>query len=282
MKKLIIIALSLAVTFISCNKNSKPNEGIIIAEAYGNKLYLSDLNDLFGNVNSKEDSIAIINNQIDIWVKKQVFLRQAEINLDNSQKDVDAIVEDYKASLLIERYKEEFLKQKLDTVVTDFEIKQYYKGFQESFRLNKTIVKADFLKFPTSYSDISNFRRSFFSEEDDEYENAFKLAEKNAVKIENFDKKWVSFSEISSLLPTKISSPEVILKSAKKIQTQDNDFYYFVRIYDYRLTDEYEPIENVKEQISIIIMNKRKVELLGELEKVIYDKALDKGNIKIY
>jgi hypothetical protein len=29
-------------------------------------------------------------------------------------------------------------------------------------------------------------------------------------------------------------------------------------------------------------MNKRKVELLGELEKVIYDKALDKGNIKIY
>ena len=56
-------------------------------------------------------SISIIKNKIDLWVRKQTILKRAELNLTDEQKDIDDIVEDYRASLLIELFAEIFLQR---------------------------------------------------------------------------------------------------------------------------------------------------------------------------
>jgi len=276
--------LLIIITFfvVACGNDNNNSDKTIVATVFDNTLYLEDIQSIIPYGVTKEDSILIIKDKIELWVKKQAMLNMAEINLNETQKDVDRIVLDYRASLLIDRYKQEFLKQKLDTIVSEKEIEDYFEMYSESFKLNQAIVKAEFYKFSVNYKDILDFRNTFFSNKQESKDKTKEIAKNNASKYDFFNNKWIRFTEISSLLPSKLSNPEIILKSTNKIQTQDNHFYYFVRINDYKLKDNLEPLENISEQIKLIIINKRKVELINELEAVIYQNAQSHKNIKIF
>jgi len=283
MTKYIYVSLLVIILFVTACKNDNNNsDKTIVATVFDKTLYLEDIQSIMPDDATEKDSILIIKDRIELWVKKQAMLNMAEINLSDPQKDVDRIVKDYRASLLIDRYKQEFLKQKLDTTVSEKEIEDYFEMYSESFKLNQAIVKAEFYKFSVNYKDIVAFRNMFFSNKQENKDKAKEIAKNKASKYDFFNNKWVRFSEISSLLPSRLSNPEIILKSTNKIQTQDNDFYYFVRINDYKLKDNLEPLENISEQIKLIIINKRKVELINELEAVIYQNAQSHKNIKIF
>lgn len=281
MKKFNFFLIILIVFAAACSKNSDNSDKSPIATAFDKKLYIEDIMFSIPDDISAEDSILIVKDKIELWIKKQAMLNIAEINLSSKQKDVENIVQDYKASLLIDRYKQEFLKQKLDTIVSPLEIQDYYQTYKESFKLNREIVKADFYKLSVNQNQISDFKQLFYSDKSDSKKKMKDFVSKANANFQDFNGNWVAFTEISSLLPTTISNPELILKSTDKIQTQDNQFYYFVKIIDYRLKDSYEPLENVSEQIKLVIINKRKVDLVNELESVIYQNAKENGNVKI-
>lgn len=281
MKKFKFFLIIIVIFAAACNKNYNNSDKKPIATAFDKKLYIEDIMFSIPDDISPEDSVMIVKDKIELWIKKQVMLNIAEINLSQKQKNVENIVQDYKASLLIDRYKQEFLKQKLDTIVSPNEIQDYYQTYKESFKLNREILIADFYKFSVNASGVADFRQLFYSDKSDSKAKMKEFIKKNNANYQDFDGKWIAFSEISSLLPTKISNPELILKSTNKIQTQDNEFYYFVKIIDYRLKGQFEPAENVSEQIKLVIVNKRKVDIINELESVIYQNALEKGSVKI-
>lgn len=281
MKKFKFFLIIIVIFAAACNKNNNNSDKTPIATAFDKKLYIEDIMFAIPDDISPEDSVMIVKDKIELWIKKQVMLNIAEINLSQKQKNVENIVQDYKASLLIDRYKQEFLKQKLDTIVSPNEIQDYYQTYKESFKLNREILIADFYKFSVNASGVADFRQLFYSDKSDSKAKMKEFIRKNNANYQDFNGKWIAFSEISSLLPTKISNPELILKSTNKIQTQDNEFYYFVKIIDYRLKGQFEPAENVSEQIKLVIVNKRKVDIINELESVIYQNALENGNVKI-
>ena len=51
---------------------------------------------------------------------------------------------------------------------------------------------------------------------------------------------------------------------------------------DYLLKGETIPIELAKDRIKIILLNKRKTNILNDLEKKIYQNDVKNGNIKIF
>ena len=140
-------------------------------------------------------------------------------------------------------------------------------------------MKTIYYKIPKDSEYLRTFRRLFFSASDSL--ELFEFMENNKLSYQNFNNQWVPFSEILSMLPIKISKPELILKTTKNIQSKDNLFFYFVNIKDYKLIGDAKPIELVKPQIKIILYNKRKTELINELENNIYQNAVEQGNIEI-
>ena len=72
---------------------------------------------------------------IEKWVRNQLLLNKAEINLTDEEKNVEQQIENYRSSLLIYAYEQSYLRQNLDTVVTDKEIEDYYKENQSNFIL---------------------------------------------------------------------------------------------------------------------------------------------------
>ena len=65
-------------------------------------------------------------------------------------------------------------------------------------------------------------------------------------------------------------------------ETASDDHIYFIKVFDFKITDEISPLEFIKEDIENIIINKRKLALKKELEEKIYNEASQENLFKIY
>ena len=97
------------------------------------------------------------------------------------------------------------------------------------------------------------------------------------------DSIWINFDEIIRNTPlAEIPNRVQFLRTRKFVESSDNTSRYFLKIDEYKKTDDIAPLEIVKDQIINIIINKRKVELAGNLEKEVYDKAIETNAFEIY
>ncbi|HPF94091.1 MAG TPA: hypothetical protein PLV65_09135, partial [Tenuifilaceae bacterium] len=137
------IAFILLVT--GCIQQNKDN-GEPIARVYDKYLYANEIEDIFPENISQNDSIQLLMAYADRWVRKQLLVNRAEKNLSDAQKNVTKQIEDYRSSLLIFKYEQEFIRQRLDTIVSDEEVELFYSENSSNFILNESIVKALFIK----------------------------------------------------------------------------------------------------------------------------------------
>ncbi len=272
-----IILLIITLFMFSCKKG---NNKTVLASVYGKNLYLEDIKDIIPENSSTEDSLMILRSKVDLWVRKQTLLNRAEINLSEQQKDIDYIVKEYKESLLIEKYKQEYIRQNLDTVITKAEAEKYYNEYPESFILNNDIIKAYFFKFSPGKK-ANEFKSYFLSDKNDSDSLIINFAENYADDYIDFTNKWYDLSVISDLLPISLDNTEAVVNQSKKIQTRDESYLYFVLIKDYKLKGAKMPYDYAEKRIKTILLNKRKINLINNLENKIYQNAVKNGRIKI-
>ena len=277
-----IVLMFLVLFTLSCNKGANQIEDKPIAKVHNKFLYESDLKGLFNSNTSKEDSVIVARNFINDWVKKQLLLEKAELNLNEESKDIDKEIEDYRSSLLIFRYKQELINQKLDTVITDDEIEDYYNEYSGNFILNHNIVKALYLKISKEAPEIEKVRWWYKSSDPENISRLEDYCYQYATKFVDFDNKWIPFNNLLIELPTNIDDQERYLRYYKHIETEDDLFYYFVKINEYSLKSTVQPLEYAKSKIKSILLNKRKFTFIDELENSVYNEALNHNEFIIY
>ncbi len=273
-----IFLLIIFFSVFSCKEETKKTE---LASVYGKKLYLEDIQDIIPKGSNKEDSLMILRSKVDLWTRKQTLLNRAEINLSAEQKDINYIVEEYRESLLIEKYKQEYIKQYLDTGITPAQIESYYNEYPESFILNNDIVKAYYFKFGSN-ENVNLFRQYFLSDNKDAIIKMLNFADNKAADYIDFSQNWIDLSIISDILPISLNNAESVVNQSKRIQTRDKNYIYFVYFTDYKLKGQKMPFDFAEEQIKTILLNKRKTNLINQLEVKIYKNAVKNGRIKVY
>ncbi len=277
-----LIVLVLVLLFVQCSGVKKKQGQEPVARVFDKYLYPSDFRDIVPSNISRADSVIVVRDFIDKWIKQQLLLYKAEMNLTEEEKNVDKQIENYRTSLLIYKYEQSLIKQKLDTLVTPDEIRNYYNENSSNFVLNDNLVKALFVQVPRTSPEIWKARRWYRSENEEDIKNLENYCYQYATKYDYFNDSWIYFSEIEKILPIKIDYPEQYLKYRKYIEIKDSTFYYFVNIKEYRLVGTVSPLEVVRENIRNIIFNKRKISLIKELESEIYNDALNRNNFTIY
>lgn len=80
---------------------------------------------------SGEDSLAMVENYVETWVRRQVKLQEAERVLAETGVNIDAMVEDYRNSLLTYRL-DRYYMDRVDTVVSDSLVADYYAMHQRN------------------------------------------------------------------------------------------------------------------------------------------------------
>ena len=79
-----------------------------------------------------------------------------------------------------------------------------------------------------------------------------------------------------------ISNKVDYLKRNRYEEVSDDDYYYFIRIDNYKIRDQISPVEFVADQIRNILINKRKIELAKSLEERVYSDAIQKKYFEVY
>jgi hypothetical protein len=78
-------------------------------------------------------------------------------------------------------------------------------------------------------------------------------------------------------IPNKVQ----FLKANPYYETEDESYLYFLKVDEYRISDNISPLEFVTDEIKNIILNKRKVELAKKLEDEVYENALEHKDFEI-
>ena len=251
----------------------------IIAIVNTDKLFKEDLRDFLPRNISREDSLILVKSFIQDWAVKKLLLdAAANNNTQESLKNINNLVQDYKESLLINNFKEALIKQQLDTIISDNEVEAYYLINNENFKLNEVLVKSRYLYFDASIINKKEIVKFFKSEEIEDAEElerqqlSFKMYQLN-------DSIWTELDKILLKLPF---SKENLLKKSKFIQKQDSLGLYLVAIKDVLRRNDIAPLSYIKPTIKEMILHKRKIELIRNIEKIIVKDATKNNNFKIY
>ena len=270
-------------TLTSCDyiklqeRDAPTSEIIAIVNTY--KLFKADLKDFLPRNISREDSLILVKSFIQDWAVKKLLLdAAANNNTQESLKNINNLVQDYKESLLINNFKEALIKQQLDTIISDDEVEAYYLINNENFKLNEVLVKSKYLYFDASVINKKEIIKFFKSEEIEDAEElerqqlSFKMYQLN-------DSIWTELDKILLKLPF---SKENLLKKSKFIQKQDSLGLYLVAIKDVLRRNDIAPLSYIKPTIKEMILHKRKIELIRDIEKIIVKDATKNNNFKIY
>lgn len=275
------VFLLLLLIITSCN-SPQISQDTIVAKVNDQTLFLSQVEEVVPNNSTKEDSIIISDSYINQWVKKQLMISKAELNLSAKEKDVSNMVEDYRSSLIIHKYLQLMVKQKLDTTITTEEIQKYYDQYKSNFTLNKNIIKALYIKIKKPVPNLKDVKKLYRSKKQGDMDRLEDYCFQNATKFDNFNLQWIYSQNLLNKIPIQIDKEELFLSKNKYFEAQDSIYHYFVNIQDFQLKNTLAPLIFVREDIRLIIRNKRKLQFIKNLEDNIFRDAQAKNEYKIY
>jgi hypothetical protein len=268
-----VILLWIVVILSSCRYFGYKSDEVYVAKVDDKTYLLKDLKSQLPVGMTKADSLARVNDILTRWAKKELLLNMAEENLDESQRDLSKELEEYRNSLLIHRYQQQLLNQKLDTVLTEADIRSYFDVHPEKFTLDYNIVKAVYVEIPKNLAKSDQIKRWMSENTTRSMSELESYSFQYASKYDHFNNDWVDLNTILARIPGSKDEPEQILKSSKFHQFSDLKNYYFLLINDYIMSGEKAPYDFVKDRIESLILNSRKMEFLQDLEKNIYEKG---------
>ena len=264
----------------SCTSKTRKND-TIVAKVGDKRLYFSEMCDIFPKMCSKDDSLALAKLYVDNWIKTRLLLKKAELNLSAEQLDVTEDIETYRTSLLIYKYEDLLLREKLDTVVLGTEVQRYYEDNKANFSSEEYVVRAVYIKLPVNAPTLWNVRRWYVSDREKDIQDLTDYCRSHAARYDLFDDEWIQWVNIERELPQKEAATKRMIQY-DQIEQQDGDFIYFVHIKEKRVPGDTAPLVFVKDKVKSIIINKRKLKFISELERNIYDDALAENQFEIY
>ncbi|MDR3266188.1 MAG: peptidyl-prolyl cis-trans isomerase [Tannerella sp.] len=277
-KKVIVLSIASMLLF-SCETKHKQKE-VPIAEVGSKKLYLSDIKDYFDNLSPK-DSLTILTDYLNRWAKNQAVLLYAEKNLSESEKNLTKEIDDYRTSLLIHKYEQVYIRDNMDTVVSYTEIEQFYKDYPDNFQLPGILVKALFIKVPNDFVSLDKVRQLYRSNREKDVEELEKISMHGAESYSTFNGEWVNLSEITVSFPGTADSYENRVIRMRYIEDSDDKYTYFMKVNEISMKGAVAPLEHVKSDIKNIILNRRKINLIRQMENVVFNEAMNRNEIKI-
>ena len=282
MKKAFFI-LTVCLFSFSCDFFKKADDREPIARVNETYLYKEDIEDLVPEGTSKEDSIVIVNGYINRWARQLLLMDGALLNLsEEKQKEFSKLVNQYKSDLYTKAYLEALVKKNIDTLVNADEAEVFYEANKESFKLNDDLLQLRYISLPLNPIDLDTIKKRFrrYEAKDKRYLDSISMQFKS---FSLNDSIWVKFSQVVDKVPVVTQeSKDQLLKKSNFLQLKDSINLYLMHVNDIRLQNDYAPLEYVNKSIKQIVINKRKLELIKQLENDISKDAIKNNKFQIY
>lgn len=255
--------------------------GVPVAAVGDAVLYESDLKDLFLGKMHERDSILLRENFINSWVREQLVFQDALKNLPEPAKDKDKELETYYRSLIRYEYEQEFIRNRLNQKVDAAEVDTYYVKNSSVLTLRESIYKITVVVFDQDFEDLDKVKKLHLSDSESSIDELYEYCIQSAEKFNLDLKKWLTYNDIRSQL---FSFPldEDMLYQRDFIELQSGNLHLMIRVHERKQKGELAPIEYKEQSIKSVIINKRKLNLLKEMEQQIFENAKKNHKFEVY
>lgn len=279
----ILFILALTWLLQSCDFFKETDDRKAIARVNDTYLYEEDIQSLLKEGMSSQDSAVVVTNFINRWATEQLLVSGAKRNLTEAKQEAfNKLAMEYKNDLYSKAYLEALVAKNIDTVVSIEEMEAYYNDNKQVFVLNEDLIKLRYINIDENRLDLKDVETKFkrFNEADK------KELDSISIQFKSFslkDSVWVKADQVVDKIPPITSeNRNELLKKSNFIQLKDSLGLYLVHINDVLLRNSTAPLEYVKPTIDKIVINKRKLELIRELEKDITKDAIKNKKFEIY
>jgi len=278
MKKTLYILFILIVA-VSCKEEETIQNNDYIAKVGDKYLYKKDIASIIKNYNN--DSSSVANNIINNWIIEQLEYREAIKNIPKDNPEIEKLIDEYRTFLYIDRFKKEYVKNNIDTIVDKTSIQEWYDKNKSLFILDKNIIKATYIKTDVKAPKLYKLKQWLRSDKIEDQEQISAYCVKNAEKYDDFGENWIAFDDILKNIPKKINNATSFLKYSKQIEVRDSVSYYLLYIKDYKLIGDTSPVSFIQNEVAKNILKQRKKELLINLKNNLLEEGKSKKIVEI-
>jgi hypothetical protein len=272
--------LFLSAFWFGCTNPADDKRENLVAQVGAHSLYLNQVLDKVGDNINSGDSLAVVNEFVQQWIREKVLLDKAEASLTPEERDKNDLVTQYYNDLLIYELERKMLSSRLDTAVAVQSITEYYEKNKKNFELKENIVRLKFYVIPKTVLNHDLLWKRFKDGNDKHLALLDKMCELNNSNYFNQDSVWLTFNDVLKEIPITTYNQESYLNNHRFVRLDEKDYSYFVKILDFKVKNNTSPFEFEKERIRDIIIHKRKVELLQQIEIEIVEEAYRNNKIE--
>lgn len=265
----------------SCQSTGEQlGEDPILVKVHNKSLHLSELDGMFPERTTKEDSTTIINAYISRWIRETLLLHEAERNIPGDL-NIDKLVRDYRASLIRHNYEQILVEELLDSTITQAELTNFYEKNKEQYQLETPIVRCYFIKVPLPLKEGGELRRLWNSSKEEDFEKLVMYCNRYAEAHLLEDSVWYKVEDIALEMPPGTLTTGNVSSKREFTQRDDNYQYYF-KAFELKNRKDIAPLSYIEDQARKVILRNRKIKLLEDKKEEIYDLEMRRNNIEIY
>lgn len=278
MRRLTAIVCLLLLVCAACHRKSDP----VVAQVYQYKLYASEVRQGMPVGLSQEDSLTLVRDFIDAWVKEKLVLHEAEKRLSPREKNFDKEMMEYRNSLLINRYYDKlWMRDTANNKITEQEISDFVRSFDSRYTVDKEIVRVNYVKLPANSAALASVKEILFDE-------SRRVEEKEALvtmlgdTIEYLldDDAWLYLDDLQNEVAFEIDADKATGKGEKiRIEKVVGDQTVLLVILDYRSQRSVNETKEERAAAGMLISNQRKTQFINQYVQELYDKAVKEGKV---
>ena len=223
----------------SCNIGD--DRAQLVAEIAGKQLTWKEISDVIPDNSSPEDSASLADHYINDWVTKQLIISKAESSLPDELKSFEEMIENYRSSLLIYAFEQEWVRQKLDTVVSDQEIEQYYNDNEKNFQLKDYILKVKFCALAADSKQAAAMKKVFGSAKPEDLVKWQQLCVDIGASYYYEEEEWMKWDDFIKQIPLEVYDVAGFLKKKNVIEFEKDNNLYLISIMEYQLAGSKSP-----------------------------------------
>ena len=271
----------LVAAISSCRLYDSLFKGDVVARAGRDVLYRSDVDALNITGFSPEDSARIVERYIVSWAKSRLLLDMAQSQLSKADRDVEAQLEEYRQQLLVYRYEQQYVEQRLDTAVTDQEYMDFYEANPASFVAHVPLMKGWYIKVSDDSPNLNPIKSIYRSRVEEDRDRLGQLCYTSAEKYYFFEN-WVGLDAVVEGTGLDVQELARVLDNRSFIEKNFLGYTYLISVDDYVPAGSLAPYEYCRERIRNHILNRRKQELIASLERNLLNDAIVSEKFVIY
>lgn len=276
-----ILLLLLAVC--SCESvSSLIHDDEVVAKVGKYKLYKSEVERFIPDMVSPEDSAILAAKYVNSWATDLLYMKVAEDQLTKPELDVTEELEVYRRSLLKFRYEQRYINDRLDTLITDEQVKEYYETHADDFQLSRPVLKVRFVDIMKDSPNREKILAKMSSSDYSDIEAADTLARSYALKYFDSSDTWMDASELARNFGVEYTVMMANLwDKTIRIEPADRGDILVAYVCDIQRSGT-APLEFSEQRIRDIILSNRKHDLVKSLEQDLLDDALERKQFVIY